>query len=284
MKTAVLEVLPRLSWSDYVDVLAVAAIIYYLLSLLSGTRAANLLKGIGLVFVTKLVAIRLHMYSLTELINGFMTLGVAALVIIFQPELRRALEHLGRGGLLPALLPQDEVTDLVLEIEHALLRMSSTRTGALIVIEQRTGLKDWCETGVAMGSQLSARLLLTIFHHLTPLHDGAVVISRYRLEAASCFLPLSQSVEQGLELGTRHRAAIGITEVSDAVALVCSEETGRISWVEGGKMTRGIAPAVLRERLCALFGVPERALPAREAALPHIQAPRSRPAVEKVDA
>lgn len=279
----VLEILPRLAWTDYVDVLAVTFIIYYLLSLLSGTRAANLLKGIGLVFLTKVVSRKFNLYSLEWLINVFMTLGVAALVIIFQPELRRALEHLGRGGLLPMKLPQDQVVDLVLELESALLRMASTRTGALVVIEQRTGLKDWCETGVAMGSTISARLLLTIFHHLTPLHDGAVVISRYKIEAASCFLPLSQSVEQGLELGTRHRAALGITEVSDAVALVCSEETGKISWVEGGKLERGIPAATLRSRLCALFGVPMTALPAREAAMPHVMK-HARAAAEKVDA
>ena len=283
MKALLLEVFPRLAWSDYVDVLAVSCIIYYLLSLLSGTRAANLLKGIGLVFLTKVISRKFNLYSLEWLINGFMTLGVAALVIIFQPELRRALEHLGRGGLLPIRLPQDQVVDLVLELESALLRMASTRTGALVVIEQRTGLKDWCETGVGMHSQISARLLLTIFHHLTPLHDGAVVISRYRIEAASCFLPLSQSVDQGLELGTRHRAALGITEVSDAVALVCSEETGKISWVEGGKMERGLPRERLRTKLCAVFSVPESALPAREVLMPHVVR-HSRAAAEKVDA
>lgn len=273
MKFAVFEVLPHLSWSDYVDVLAVAFIIYYLLSLLSGTRAANLLKGIGLIFLAKVLSQVFRLYSLEWLINVFMTLGVAALVIIFQPELRRALEHLGRGGLLPIRLPQDQVVDLVLELESALTRMAATRTGALVVIEQRTGLKDWCETGVTLGAQISARLLLTIFHHLTPLHDGAAIISRYRIEAASCFLPLSQSVEQGLELGTRHRAALGITEVSDAVALVVSEETGRISWVEGGKLQRGISAAELRTRLCALLGVPAAAFPAREALHPHLVKP-----------
>lgn len=273
MKLGILEVLPHLAWSDYVDVLAVAFIIYYLLSLLSGTRAANLLKGIGLVFLAKVLSQVFRLYSLEWLINVFMALGVAALVIIFQPELRRALEHLGRGGLLPIRLPHDQVADMVLELESALTRMAATRTGALIVIEQRTGLKDWCETGVALGAQISARLLLTIFHHLTPLHDGAVIISRYRIEAASCFLPLSQSVEHGLELGTRHRAALGITEMADAVALVCSEETGRISWVEGGKLERGIAPAELRRRLCVLLGVPLAAVPAREVLHPHLSRP-----------
>ncbi|MBI4865254.1 MAG: TIGR00159 family protein [Candidatus Riflebacteria bacterium] len=255
MNSPPLEMLRYLTWSDCVDILAVSCLIYYGLSLLSGTRAANLLKGIGLVFLVKVLSNRFGLYSLEWLINIFMTLGVAALVIIFQPELRRALEHLGRGGILPIRLPQDQVANMVVELESALLRLAATRTGALVILEQRTGLRDYCETGVLLNAQISERLLLTIFHHLTPLHDGAVIISRYRIEAASCFLPLSQSTELALELGTRHRAGLGITEISDAVALVVSEETGHISWAEGGKMTRGLGQKDLHLRLCKLFGV-----------------------------
>lgn len=283
MSIGALELLRYLNASDIVDVLAVSCLIYYLLSLLSGTRAANLLKGIGLVLGAKVLSQILRLDSLECLINVFATLGVAALVIIFQPELRRALEHLGRGDLLSVRVPQDEVIDLVMSLEAALTRMAATRTGALIVIEQRTGLRDYCETGVTLGAQISQRLLLTIFHQRTPLHDGAVIISRDRIEAAGCVLPLSQSTDQGLELGTRHRAALGITEISDAVALVVSEETGKISWAVGGRLHKGLSTAQLRSRLAQLSGIPESALPSREAAASPLGKVVSHPIVDKME-
>jgi diadenylate cyclase len=243
-----------LSWTDLVDILAVSTLIYGLLSLLAGTRAANLLKGIGLVFLVKVLSQAFGLYSVEWLVNMFMTLGVAALVILFQPELRRALEHLGRGALVSVRPRESLVAELVVELQLALERLAATRTGALIVVEQKVGLKDWCQTGVPLDAQITARLLLTVFHEMTPLHDGAIILRSLRIDAASCFLPLSQSLEVASELGSRHRAALGISEVSDAVALVVSEETGHISWCEGGKLER-LAPGThLRSRLSVLLG------------------------------
>lgn len=248
-----------LHWTDYVDVLVVAWVIYSLVALLSGTRAANLLKGLGIVFLLRIMTQKLSLYSLEWLMHAFMAVGILAVIIIFQPELRRALEQLGRGGLLRTKLPEQEISWLVKELHNALHRLARGRTGALIVIERQTGLRDLVESGITLDAQVSAELLLTVFAKLTPLHDGAVIIARNRIEAASCFLPLSQNYDIAHDFGTRHRAALGITEISDAVALVVSEETGLISWVEGGVIERNLPDDVLKERLTRLFAAEEYA-------------------------
>jgi diadenylate cyclase len=249
-----------LHWTDYVDVLVVSWVIYSLVALLSGTRAANLLKGLGFVFLLRIMTQKLSLYSLEWLLQAFMTVGILAVIIIFQPELRKALEQLGRGGLLRSKIPEAEIAWLVKELHNALHRLSRSKTGALIVIERQTGLKDLVESGITLDAQISAELLLTIFAKLTPLHDGAVIVAHNRLEAASCFLPLSQNYDIARDFGTRHRAALGITEISDAVALVASEETGLISWVEGGVIERNLPDEVLRERLTRLFLTEESTL------------------------
>lgn len=253
MLKAVYLFFSSLHWTDYVDVLAVTWVIYSLVALLSGTRAANLLKGLGFVFLLRIMTQKLSLYSLEWLMQAFMAVGILAVIIIFQPELRKALEQLGRGGLLRSKMPEAEIVWLVKELHNALHRLSRAKTGALIVVERQTGLRDLVESGITLDSQLSAELLMTIFAKLTPLHDGAVILAHNRIEAASCFLPLSQNYDIARDFGTRHRAALGITEISDAVALVVSEETGMVSWVESGVIERNLPDDVLRDRLNRLF-------------------------------
>lgn len=237
--------------SDVLDVALVAVLVYHFLLLLAGTRAANLLKGLGLLLLVRIVAERLQFLSLAWIIQAGMAVGLVAIIVIFQPELRAGLERIGRGGLLQAAMPREEVVALVRALTEAVWRMSRTRTGALIVLECRTGLREFVETGVRVDGTTTAELLLTIFKVGTALHDGAVVVRGDRLAAASCFLPLSQNPDLDKDLGSRHRAALGVSEVSDAVAVVVSEETGQVSWAEAGSLSGPLDEDELERRLFA---------------------------------
>lgn len=237
--------------NDFVDISIVSFIIYQLLTLLRGTRAVQLLKGISVVVFLWLLSSFFDLRTLRWLIENLLSVGLIAIIIIFQPELRRALEQIGRGGFFARgqSLEEEEVAKIAGEITKAVTYFSSKHIGALIVIEKETGLSDYIESGIELQAKLSNELLRNIFLPNTPLHDGAVMIRAHSIMAAGCFLPLSENPFISKELGTRHRAAIGMSEVSDACVIVVSEETGQISLVVGGKLERGIAEELIFQRL-----------------------------------
>ncbi|OEG62107.1 diadenylate cyclase [Halanaerobium congolense] len=246
-----------MSWkviTSLLDIFIIAFIIYYLLNIISGTRAVQLIKGLGLIFVVALVAQLLQLNTVNWFLDSFLTIIMVALPIVFQPELRRALEQIGRGGFLKEQFWQNWGPKEINEIVLAVSEMSEQKIGALIVISRRVGLKNYIETGIMLNSEISKQLLYSVFQHESPLHDGALIIENGRIRAASCFLNLSTRSDINPRLGTRHRAAIGITEESDALALVVSEETGVISFAEDGQLSRHLDKTELREKLSQSFG------------------------------
>ncbi len=240
-----------------IDITIVSYVLYRLLLLIRETRAEQVLKGLFiLLFVTKLSEI-LKLHAIFWILKNTVTVGVIALLIVFQPELRRALEQIGRGKLFDRtmFLPNERDPSLVIgEIVKAVQNMAKDKTGALIVVERKTGINDVIETGVQIDGQLTGELLENIFFPNTPLHDGAVIIRGDRLAAAGCFLPLTENPNLSKQLGTRHRAALGISESSDALAIIVSEETGIISVANDGKLTRYLDSKGLREMLKNIYG------------------------------
>ncbi len=243
------ELLPYLrTWNTYVDIGIIAFIIYKAMKLIKETRAEQLIKGITMLIVATKLSEVLGLHTVYWLLKNAMTVGVIAIMIIFQPELRRALEHIGRGRFfVKSELLDKEMDSMMDEIGAAVSHLSKTRTGAIIVIEQETGLNEYIETGTKLDSLVTNELLVNLFVPNTPLHDGAVIIRRNRIAAAGCFLPLTQSQNLSKELGTRHRAAIGITEISDSMVIIVSEETGVISFTKMGRLSRYLDTKSLKE-------------------------------------
>lgn len=235
------SLLRHISPVNIIDILIVSYIFYKIFMLVRETRAETLLKGLALILIIMKVSEIAGLITLDWLIKTTLQAGLIALVIIFQPELRRALEHLGRSRFFakPFAVTEEEMDNIVSQIVEASVHLSSSKTGALMVIEQETGLNDYIETGIRLDAVLSSQLLENIFVVNTPLHDGATVIRNDRIVAAACFLPLTEDRSVSKELGTRHRAAIGVSENSDAIVIVVSEETGTISLSINGKLTRG---------------------------------------------
>jgi len=234
------------------DILLVTYVIYKLIMLIRGTRAVQLLKGVLLIIITWLVSKYFQLTTLHWLMSQAFTFGVLAVVIIFQPELRRALEQLGRGKLFSRTSgtnDEDSVNRMVQEVCKSVTYMAKRRIGALIVIERETGLNDYVETGIGINGRVSSELLINIFIPNTPLHDGAVIMRKDTILAAACYLPLSENNSISKELGTRHRAAIGLSEVSDGISIIVSEETGQVSFAANGDMNRNLTEAQLAEML-----------------------------------
>ncbi len=233
------------------DILIVTFVLYKLLLLIRETRAEQVLKGLGILLLVTYLSEVLQFSTVYWILKNTATVGVIALLIVFQPELRRALEQIGRGQLLDRLFLHDDqdFTKLVNELVHSVQNLAKSKTGALIVLERKTGINEVIETGVKIDGELSEALLLNIFFENTPLHDGAVIIRGDRVAAAGCFLPLTENSNISKQLGTRHRAALGITEISDSIAIVVSEETGVISIASNGKLTRYLDSKALREML-----------------------------------
>lgn len=226
-----------------VDITVVAFVLYQLLLLIRKTRAEQVLKGVVFLFFIYFVTKGLRLNTIAWILENTINFGITAVVIVFHPEIRRALEQIGRGRFFERslLLRDDKDRDaqsIVDGIADAVANMSKTRTGALIVVEKQTGINEIIETGVKIDARLTRELLENIFVPNTPLHDGAVVIRGDRIAAAGCFLPLTENPNLSKQLGTRHRAALGITESSDALAIIVSEETGVISMAQNGKLTR----------------------------------------------
>jgi len=250
-EAAVLELLSQIKPTDVIDILIVSYVIYKGIMLIRGTRAVQLLKGIFVVLIAWGLSVVFNLNTLQWMMNQAFTFGVLALIIIFQPELRRMLEQLGRGKLFSRAGGDDAgaYTEKLADVIKAVNHLAGKRIGALIVFERKTGLTDYMESGTEIGAVISAELLINLFIPNTPLHDGAVIIRRNTIAAAGCYLPLSENPFISRELGTRHRAAIGLSEVSDAVCVVVSEETGQVSLVMNGQIVRDIKEESLIAKL-----------------------------------
>lgn len=237
-----------------VDIAIVAYVLYRFFMLIRGTRAIQLLKGIAILLLATTVSQFLRLYTVTWILNNARLMLAVAVPVVFQPELRRFLEQIGRGrffaGRSPLFMGEVNTARMIEELVKAVGQMSRNRTGALIVLEREIGLKDFVETGIGIDGLVSSEFLVNIFVPNTPLHDGAVIIRGDRVQAAACFLPLTDSVVAP-EVGSRHRAALGITEVSDSLAVVVSEETGTISLTNAGRIVRHIDLRTLTEMLTA---------------------------------
>jgi diadenylate cyclase len=248
-----LNSISNFSYIDIIDILLLAVIIYWLLKLTSKTRAMQVLKGLGVLLLAAWVTDFLGLVGTAWLLSNVLTAGALVIVIIFQPELRRALASLGRGrfDIISSQAPYaQENVDRILK---AVLSLSKRRVGALIVFERKTGLKDVIESGTHLGAEISSELLENLFFTNSPLHDGAVIIRGDGIEAAGCFLPLSDNKQIGQELGTRHRAALGISEVSDSVTFVISEETGVISVAQDGTLIRYLDSKAVKDILEEIY-------------------------------
>ncbi|WP_071458842.1 diadenylate cyclase CdaA [Bacillus massilinigeriensis] len=237
--------------ANIVDILLVWFVIYKLITVIRGTKAVQLLKGIFMILFVKFISDYFGLKTLSWMMEQALTWGFLAIIIIFQPELRRALEQLGRGHLFSRTgLQEEEEEERMLEsILKATDYMAKRRIGALMSVEKETGMSDYIETGIQLNSRISAELLINIFIPNTPLHDGAVIIQKSTVAAAACYLPLSESPFISKELGTRHRAALGVSEVTDSITIVVSEETGSVSLTKNGELYRDLNKDKLRELL-----------------------------------
>ncbi len=247
---------PRITRIDIVEIIIIAVVIYNILVWVKQTRAWTLLKGMIVVTGFVLVAAMFQMNTILWIAAKSLNVIVIAIVVVFQPELRRALEQLGEKNFITSLISFDSQKNqerfserIVNEISKATYEMAKVKTGALIVVEQNVVLEEFERTGIALDSLVSSQLLINIFEHNTPLHDGAVIIRGERIVSATCYLPLSDNMELSKELGTRHRAAVGISEVCDALTIVVSEETGNVSLAIGGELYRNIDAEYLKRKL-----------------------------------
>ncbi|MBE7030576.1 MAG: TIGR00159 family protein [Ruminococcaceae bacterium] len=248
--TMIIENIKMLRLRDILDIAIVAFFIYKGVKLVKETRAVQLIKGIVILVVVTQLSGWLQFNSLSYILRNAMQVGLIALLIVFQPELRRALEKVGRSSVGWFFSPDGlDVSHTIGELVEAAVHLSEHKIGALMVVERTTKLADITKTGVEINSDVSAQLLVNIFIPNTPLHDGAVIIGDDRIKAAACFLPLTQNNNLSKELGTRHRAAIGISENADCVVVVVSEETGKISIAINGDMTRNLNGDTLKRAL-----------------------------------
>ncbi len=253
--------LQSMSWRDVLDVVIVATLLYQLLKLIRGTQAVQLLVGLGVILAVGLAAEALNLRLLQFIFRNGGQAIVIATVILFQPELRRALDQVGRLGPVRSLLHQHtgaRAERSVNEVVRAAASLSERKVGALVVFERETGLENIATTGVRIDGEVSAEMLATIFMPGTSLHDGAVVIRDARLISAGCVLPLAETLPGVGRMGTRHRAAVGLSMQSDAVVLVVSEETGLLSVARGGRIARGLDASGLRHTLLSAIGVEEQ--------------------------
>ncbi|MDO4383408.1 MAG: diadenylate cyclase CdaA [Eubacteriales bacterium] len=241
---------------DVLDILIVAYLVYKILGFIQETRAQQLVRGLAFLVIIFFLSDILNLYLLNWLLKNFVTMGLFALIVLFQPELRRGLEQLGRKNLVSGQfrsLDKEHAFAVVKEIVAAVDDFSATRTGALMVFERETMLTDIIETGAIVDARISSRLLGNLFYEGSPLHDGAVIIRGDRIHAASCVLPLTEKKNIGRNLGTRHRAGLGVSEVSDALVIVVSEETGVISVAENGNFRRFMDLKSVEKLLLGLY-------------------------------
>lgn len=249
--------LPRINPTDVIEIIILAFLIYHVVKWVKNTRAWALVKGLVVVAIFWLVAAIFELNVILWIITNTISVGIIAVIIVFQPEFRKALEQLGQKNIVRSIITFDESKEknekfsdhTMAEIIRATFELARTKTGALIVVEEDTPLNEYESTGISIDSLISSELLINIFEHNTPLHDGAVVLRGNRIAAATCYLPLSDNTQLSKDLGTRHRAGIGISEVSDSLTIVVSEETGKVSIAKGGKLIRNIDGDYLRSKL-----------------------------------
>ncbi|MCM1262318.1 MAG: diadenylate cyclase CdaA [Butyrivibrio sp.] len=249
--------MPKLLWTDVAEIIMIAFILYYILLWIKKTKAWALLKGIFVIVVFLLIAVIFQMNTILWIFTNLFSIAAIAIVVVLQPELRRALEELGRKNFIAPILSlssskanETRLSDRTInEIVKASVEMGRAKTGALIVIQNEQSLIDYERTGIDVDAIVSSQLLINIFEHNTPLHDGAVIIKDNRVTSATCYLPLSDNMGLSKELGTRHRAGVGISEATDSMTVIVSEETGKISVAYNGNLQRGLDAEKLRELL-----------------------------------
>lgn len=240
-----LSLLPKISLGNLLEIVIISVLVYEILFWIKNTRAWTLLKGILVILLFAIGAAVLHLTTILWILKNTSAIMVTALLVIFQPELRKALEQLGSRNILSNILSLDDGKEnlgfndrTISELVRATFEMAKVKTGALMVIEREASLKEIERTGIEINGLVTSQLLINIFEHNTPLHDGAVVIRGNRIAAATCYLPLSDNMTISKDLGTRHRAAVGVSEVTDSITIVVSEETGRVSVAQQGMLTR----------------------------------------------
>jgi diadenylate cyclase len=251
--------MPTVRWTDIVEILIIAFLVYHILVWIKDTKAWSLFKGLVIILVFILFAAIFNMTTILWIVKNIFSIAVIAIVVVLQPELRKALETLGRQNLFSSMftingrqagLSEGRFSDhTVNEIVRASVEMSKVRTGALMVIEQTQPLSEYERTGIEIDAEISSQLLINIFEHNTPLHDGAVIIKGNRITSATCYLPLSDNMQLSKDLGTRHRAGVGISEATDSLTVIVSEETGYISVAYHGTLSRNLSADELKERL-----------------------------------
>lgn len=249
--------MPSIIWTDLVEIAIISFLIYHILVWVKNTKAWSLLKGVVVIAIFLLAAAIFKMNTILWIAKNAVGIVATAIIVILQPELRRALEELGRKNIISSLIPFDSgktetglFSDRTInEIAKACVEMGKVKTGALIVIERSQSLAEYERTGIDIDGIVSSQLLINIFEHNTPLHDGAVIVRENRVTSATCYLPLSDNMALSKELGTRHRAGVGISEATDSLTVIVSEETGRISVAMEGKLERNLDGDALKERL-----------------------------------
>lgn len=254
------ELIKSISIVRIIDVVIVWWLLYRLMKMIQGTKAVTLLRGVGIVVVVKLVSWYIGLTTISWLTDQIINWGVIALVVVFQPEIRRALEHLGRSALFKQRQAYQSEVKLIDELDDAIQYMSKRHIGALISIEMETGLEEYIETGIPIDAEVTSQLLINTFIPNTPLHDGAAIIKNARLAAAAAYLPLSDSPTIPKELGTRHRASVGISEVTDALTIVVSEETGAVSITRNAELMQSLSREDYRKYLTRQL-VPDQEVP-----------------------
>lgn len=249
--------IPKITVIDVLEILILAFALYHIIIWVKRTRAWVLVKGVIVLCIFGIIAVVLDMSVILWIFKNTIGVGITAIIIVFHPELRKALEQLGRKNYISSIIPFDDQKDkyerysdrTINEIVRAIFEMAKTKTGALIVIERDIDLNEYERTGIILDSVISSQLLINIFEHNTPLHDGAVIVRGNRIVAATCYLPLSDNMELSKDLGTRHRAGVGISEATDSITIIVSEETGKVSVACEGVLTRSIDGEQLKEYL-----------------------------------
>ena len=245
-----------LRWIDLLDVGIVAFIVYRILLLIRGTRAMQMLTGLGILGIGFFVSSAFELFTFHWLLSYFFDYLILIVIVLFQDDLRRALTHVGKNPFFAGASAEEE-REMVDEIARAATRLAAERVGALIVLERETGLKNFIDTGSRLDSRVKSELIYSIFQHNSPIHDGAVIITNGRIAAAGCFLPLSKDPNIDKKFGTRHRAALGLTEDSDAIVVLVSEEAGAANLIKGGRMTTNLNEQELKQSLAALLDLPK---------------------------
>jgi diadenylate cyclase len=247
-----MELIKLIRWQDILDILLVTTILYRVLLIIKGTKAAQMLIGIGVLFVALLFSKYLGLYTIDWIIQSLWAQIVLAVIILFQPEIRKTLAQMGEARFLPSFASAEGMRSIE-EVVRASIALASRQIGALIVIEKETSLNDFIEMGTQLDAKVTHELLLSIFHPTSPIHDGAVIIRGNRVVAAGCFLPLTLSIDISKAYGTRHRAGIGLTEETDSVVIIISEETGSITTAVGNSIEKNVDMGTLRDFLTEHF-------------------------------